>query len=69
MVMFKEMREETIWELWISNPFRENSFDDFKAEINRKTEDRSLSKSEKEAKALEGMNSALAMLGGDFIGN
>lgn len=69
MVMFKEMREETIWELWISNPFRENSFDDFKAEIDQKTEEHSLSKSEKEANALQGMNDALAMLGGDFIGN
>ena len=63
------MREETIWELWISNPFRENSFDDFKAEIDQKTEEHSLSKSEKEANALLGMNDALAMLGGDFIGN
>ena len=69
MVMFKEMREETIWELWISNPFRENSFDDFKAEIDQKTEEHSLSKSEKEANALQGMNDALATLGGDFIGN
>lgn len=67
--MFKEIREETIWELWISNPFRDKSYGDFKAEIDKKLADNTLSKSEKEAKALEGMNQALALLGGDFIGN
>lgn len=66
--MFKEIREETMWDLWISNPFRENSFTEFKDEINQKIEDNTLSKAEKEAKALDGMNQALALLGGDFIG-
>lgn len=67
-VMFEEERNDMLWELWISNPLREESFGDFRERAISQMAEQSETKDEREAKALQGMNEALALLGGDFIG-
>lgn len=67
MVMFESERDDFLWEMWMSNPFREGSFNDFKEE-SLKGSTQKESKNQKEAEALSGMNKALEMLGGDIVG-
>ncbi|OJG84415.1 hypothetical protein RV13_GL001922 [Enterococcus raffinosus] len=55
--------------MWISNPFREESFEDFKSRALAEIAENSQSKAQKEATAVKGMTEALALLGGDFVGN
>lgn len=69
MVMFESERHDVLWEMWISNPFREESFEDFKSGALAEIAENSQSKAQKEATAVKGMTEALALLGGDFVGN
>jgi len=55
--------------MWVSNPFREESFEDFKTKALSEIRESSQSKAQKEATAVKGMTDALALLGGDFVGN
>ena len=69
MVMFDSERHDILWEMWVSNPFREESFDEFKTKALSEIVENSQSKAQKEATAVKGMTDALALLGGDFVGN
>lgn len=69
MVMFDSERHDILWEMWVSNPFREESFDEFKTKALSEIVENSQSKAQKEANAVKGMTDALALLGGDFVGD
>lgn len=67
--MFDSERHDILWEMWVSNPFREESFDEFKTKALSEIVENSQSKAQKEANAVKGMTDALALLGGDFVGD
>lgn len=69
MVMFESERHDVLWEMWVSNPFKEESFEEFKSRALEEILENSQSKAQKEATAVKGMTDALALLGGDFVGN
>lgn len=69
MVMFESERHDVLWEMWVSNPFKEESFEEFKSGALEEILENSQSKAQKEATAVKGMTDALALLGGDFVGN
>lgn len=69
MVMFESERHDVLWEMWVSNPFREESFEEFKTKALAEIAENSQSKAQKEVTAVKGMTDALALLGGDFVGN
>lgn len=72
-VMLEERRDEQLIEAYRlnqSNPFNEQkmSFEEFKNEVTKQSNDSLKTKEQKELEALAGMNKALEMLGGDIIG-
>ena len=69
MVMFESERHDVLWEMWISNPFKEESFEEFKSRALTEIAENSQSKAQREADAIKGMTDAMALLGGDFVGN
>ena len=58
--MYQTIQDEELWELWISNPFRDGSFNAWKDSLNQDNR----SKEEIELTAKEGMKNALATLNG-----
>lgn len=66
--MYEEINEEKLWTIYLSNPYREGSFSDFKESVT--TDGRTKKQIENEAnaasdKALEMLN----QIGGDVLGN
>ena len=62
--MYNAEGERQLWELYLSNPFSDQNFHEFKTGIKRK----SMTKEEIEREATKGMNEALGMLGGVNLG-
>lgn len=60
--LFEEVSNEELLEAWRSNPFREESFEEFKENIRQETIQRSKSKEEIEQEANEAKDKALASL-------
>lgn len=47
--LFEEIREEQLWDIWISQPFKEQSFEEWKKEVDQPSSRyRALSKEEEE---------------------
>lgn len=67
--MFESERHDLLWQMWVSNPFQEMDFEEFKNKAIKNVREKSKSKAEKEAEAVDGMTKALDLLGGDFVGN
>lgn len=67
MTLFEEELNERLWAIYLSNPYREGSFNDFK----QKTMDSNKSKEQVESEAQKAAKNALNMLdnmGGDGFG-
>lgn len=63
LTMYKEIQEEQLWEIYISNPLREGTFEEFK--LNAFGDGRT--KAEIEQEANEEAAKALAMLDHSFV--
>lgn len=62
--MYQEINEEELWKIYLSNPFREGSFEDWK----QKAFGDGRTKEEIETEAKDAAVKALELLGGDFNG-
>lgn len=67
VVFFERRQEDVLRELWLSNPFRETTFQEFKKKTLEQAKQDSLTKDQKEAQAVIGMTNALEQLGMEGI--
>lgn len=62
--MYQEINEEELWKIYLSSPFRESSFEEWK----KKVLGDGRTKEEIETEAKDAAVKALELLGGDFDG-
>ncbi|MDA9472641.1 hypothetical protein C240_2864 [Enterococcus sp. 5H] len=70
--MYQEKLDDDLRENWLSNPFREKSFEEFKDDLLKEHADSLKTKTEVETEAVSGMNEALKLLntlGGEGVGS
>lgn len=70
--LFEETNNDQLWDIWKSNPFQEESYEDFKNRIMHKAVESTKTKSQVELEANIKKDNALSMLnklGGDALGN
>lgn len=70
--MLKETNDDELWEVWMSNPFKEGSFEEFKKDVLQEAKEKQKPKAQVEYEANQAADKALKNLdqfGGDMLGN